>query len=308
MSKLTSTQLNNNAAFPSQSAIEIGLLTRIGYFLRMVDIGHTLFALPFAYLGAFLAAGGIHTLTDLWWITVAMVGARTAALCLNRMIDRHIDARNPRTAGWILPQRLVSLSAVWGSIFVSFFLMLWAAAKLNPLCVKLAPLAVMVLVIYSYTKRFTWTCHLILGLAIGLGPLGAWIAITESIAWTPVLVYLAVAFWIAGFDMMYACQDEEFDRQEGLYSVPARFGTPATLRISTILHGLTICLLIGVGVIQGLGWLYYIGIGIAATILCYEHWLITPNDLSKMHTAAFQLNRYVSLILFVFTLIDLVWI
>ena len=153
-------------------------------FLRMIDIGHSLFALPFAYLGAFLAVGGLITAYDFWWITLAMVSARTAALCLNRLIDRHLDARNPRTANWILPQKLVPLGLVWASIFVAFGLLFWSAAKLNPLCIKLAPLAVAVLVLYSYTKRFTWMCHLILGLAIGMGPLGAWIAITESFALT----------------------------------------------------------------------------------------------------------------------------
>jgi 4-hydroxybenzoate polyprenyltransferase len=259
-------------------------------------------------LGAFLAVGGIITAYDFWWITLAMVAARTAALSLNRLIDRHLDAQNPRTAGWILPQGLVPLGAVWGSIGVSLALLFWAASKLNPLCIQLAPLAVVVLVGYSYTKRFTWTCHLILGLAIGMGPLGAWIAITGGVTWTPILIGLAVALWIAGFDMMYACQDEEFDRREGLFSVPARFGTPATLKISAGLHLLTMLLLMGVGIIQGLGWLYYVGIGVAGLILSYEHWLITPNDLSKMHTAAFRLNRYVSLIIFICTLADLVWI
>lgn len=284
------------------------LWTRTGYFLRMIDIGHSLFALPFAYLGAFLAVGGLISAPEFWWITLAMVSARTAALSLNRLIDRHLDARNPRTAGWILPQKLVPLWLVWASIFVAFALLFWSAAKLNPLCVKLAPFAVAVLVAYSYTKRFTWMCHLILGLAIGLGPLGAWIAIRESIALTPVLISLAVAFWIAGFDMMYATQDEVFDLQEGLHSIPARFGIPATLKISAVLHCLTILLLIGVGALQGLGWLFYTGIGIASLVLIYEHGLVTPDDLSKMHTAAFRLNRYVSLIIFGCTLIDLMWI
>jgi 4-hydroxybenzoate polyprenyltransferase len=313
MSELNAGQLNESvnpltplAPLPGKS--QPGFLARTGYFLRMIDIGHSLFALPFAYLGAFLAVGGLITAYDFWWITLAMVSARTAALCLNRLIDRHLDARNPRTANWILPQKLVPLGLVWASIFVAFGLLFWSAAKLNPLCIKLAPLAVAVLVLYSYTKRFTWMCHLILGLAIGMGPLGAWIAITESFALTPVLISLAVAFWIAGFDMMYATQDEAFDRQEGLYSIPARFGIPATLIISAALHFFTVLLLLGTGVLQELGWLYYAGIGIASAILVYEHGLVTPDDLTKMHTAAFRLNRYVSLIIFGFTLADLLWI
>lgn len=311
MSKLNTNQMNIGAGtelFTPPPTGSTGFFVRLAYFLQMIDIGHSLFALPFAYLGAFLAVGGVPTLRDLWWITLAMIGARTAALCLNRLIDRHLDARNPRTSGWILPQGLVALEVVWASIAGSLVLLFWSASQLNLLCVKLAPLAVIVLVGYSYTKRFTWTCHLILGLAIGMGPLGAWIAIKEAITWTPIFIALAVAFWIAGFDMMYACQDKEFDCQEGLYSIPARFGIRATLFISAVLHFFTVALLILVGLWENLGWIYYLGIGVAMAVLIYEHRLVTPQDLSKMHTAAFGLNRYVSIIIFLCTLVDLVWI
>ncbi|NPV26343.1 MAG: UbiA family prenyltransferase [Firmicutes bacterium] len=278
---------------------------KVVIFLRLIDFEHTLFALPFAYLGAFLAVGGVPTAHDFWWITAAMVGARTAALALNRLIDRHIDARNPRTANWILPRGLIGLPVVYLAIVLSLALLFIAAAHLNPLCLKLAPAAVFVLVIYSYTKRFTWACHLVLGFAIGLGPVGSWIAITARFDWPAILLGAAVALWVAGFDAMYACQDEEFDRQEGLYSLPARFGTARTLQITAGFHLFTVLLLVAVGVTLGLGWLYYMGVGIAAGVLIYEHLLVSPGDLSKMNTAAFRLNRYVSTIIFVFTLVDM---
>lgn len=274
-------------------------------FLRLIDFEHTLFALPFAYLGAFLAVGGLPTAHDFWWITAAMVGARTAALGLNRLIDRHIDARNPRTAGWILPRGLIGLPTVYLAIIFSLALLFIAAAQLNPLCLKLAPAAVFVLFIYSYMKRFTWACHLVLGFAIGLGPVGSWIAITGQFAWPPILLGGAVAFWVAGFDAMYACQDEEFDRQEGLYSLGARFGTATALKITAGWHFLTVLLLTGTGVLMDLGLIYYLGVAIAAGILVYEHRLVGPGDLSKMNTAAFRLNRYVSTMIFIFALVDM---
>ncbi|HBQ27450.1 MAG TPA: 4-hydroxybenzoate octaprenyltransferase, partial [Syntrophomonas sp.] len=181
------------------------VLTKLRYVLNMVDFGHTLFGLPFAYLGAFLAIKGMPTVYQLIWITLAMVGARTAALCLNRLIDLDIDRANPRTADWVLPSERLSPKKVWILVFLSLTLLLFSARQLNPLCLKLSPLAVIVLWVYSYTKRFTWWCHLILGLAIGIGPVGAWIAITGTFDWQPFILGMAVACWIAGFDTMYAC-------------------------------------------------------------------------------------------------------
>ncbi|NPV92227.1 MAG: UbiA family prenyltransferase [Firmicutes bacterium] len=270
----------------------------------MIDIGHSLFALPFAYLGALLAARGIPTLHQLAWITLAMVSARTAALGLNRLIDRHIDARNPRTADWILPRGLVRLPVVVVAIVVSFLVMLYSAAQLNELCLKLAPLAVIALTAYSYTKRFTWTANVILGLTIGLGPVGAWLAVSPRLEVTPLLLWLAVGLWIAGFDTMYACQDENFDLVEGLHSIPARFGTAKALDIAAWFHTMTVLLLLAVGFKMGLGWPYYIGVVIAALVLRFEHRLVSADDLSRMHTAAFGINRYVSAILLLFALLS----
>jgi 4-hydroxybenzoate polyprenyltransferase len=280
-------------------------LTKLRDVLDMVDFGHTLFGLPFAYLGAFLAIKGMPTVSQLIWITLAMVGARTAALCLNRLIDLDIDRANPRTAEWVLPAEKLSLQKVWIMVFLSLALLLFSAAQLNPLCLKLSPLAVAVLWIYSYTKRFTWWCHLILGLAIGIGPVGAWIAITGTFDWQPFILGMAVACWIAGFDTMYACQDIDFDRKHKLYSIPARFGEEGALIFSTGFHVGTIFFLVMTGIILKLGLFYYTGVLLAAIILLYEHLIVKPGDLSRVNFASFKINRYVGLLIFITTLIDI---
>ncbi|MCR4400361.1 MAG: putative 4-hydroxybenzoate polyprenyltransferase, partial [Syntrophomonadaceae bacterium] len=225
---------------------------KVRAFFTMIDFQHTVFGLPFAYLGAFLAASGLPSLRQLAWITVAMVGARTAALCLNRVIDREIDARNPRTAEWVLPRGALQVSTAWVAVAVSLAVLLLAAAQLNPLCLALSPLAVAVLWGYSYTKRFTCWCHLVLGMAVGMGPVGGWMAITGSLDWRPAILGLAVAFWIAGFDTMYACQDIEFDRAEGLCSLPARFGALGALRLARGFHLLTVVCFALMGAVTGL--------------------------------------------------------
>jgi len=280
-------------------------LTKLKDVLDMVDFGHTLFGLPFAYLGAFLAIKGMPTLFQLIWITLAMVGARTAALCLNRLIDLDIDRANPRTADWVLPAEKLSPQKVWILVFLSLALLLFSAAQLNPLCLKLSPLAVVVLWVYSYTKRFTWWCHLILGLAIGIGPVGAWIAITGTFDWQPFILGMAVACWIAGFDTMYACQDIAFDRQHNLYSIPARFGEEGALIFSGGFHVGTVFFLVLTGIILKLGLFYYTGVLLAAIILLYEHVIVKPGDLSRVNFASFKINRYVGLLIFITTLIDI---
>jgi len=280
-------------------------LEKLLKFLKMIDFGHTLFGLPFAYLGAFLAVMGVPTLSQLGWITLAMISARTSALCLNRIIDRHLDRANPRTAHWVMASGQLPLALVWGTVLIGFLLLFLAASRLNPLCLQLAPLAVVVLWGYSYTKRFTWWCHIILGLAIGMGPVGAWIAITGRLDWQPILLSLAVACWVAGFDITYACQDIEFDRKQGLYSIPARFGIKGAFRFSETLHLIMVVLLIAVGLVLSLGVWYYIGVTIAALILLYEHRIVTPENLSRVNFASFKINRYVGLLIFVTTLADI---
>lgn len=278
---------------------------KLKLFLQMIDFKHTLFGLPFAYLGAFLAVMGMPDLKDLWWITVAMISARTAALCLNRLIDREIDRANPRTKDWVMASGKLSARKVWIAVFIFFALLFYSAYQLNLLCVKLAPLAVAVLWIYSYTKRFTWWCHLILGLAIGMGPIGSWIAITGSFDFEPFLLGLAVAFWIGGFDIMYACQDIEFDRRYGLKSIPARFGEEGALKFSAFFHVLTIVFFVLNGLLFSLGFYYYLGIIFAAFVLLYEHRLVKPGNLEKVNLASFVINRYVGLIIFGATLVDI---
>lgn len=280
-------------------------LTKVKLFLQMVDFGHTLFGLPFAYLGAFLAVKGVPTFSQLFWITVAMVTARTAALCLNRIIDRHYDSLNPRTSDWVIPSGKLSVKWIWVFVFICFALLIYSAAQLNELCLKLSPLAVIILWGYSYTKRFTWWCHLILGMAIGIGPVGAWIAITGTFDWQPIFLAAAVACWIAGFDTMYACQDIEFDRNQGLYSIPARFGERGALIFSAVFHVFTVVFLILTGIILNLGILYYLGVAFATVVLLYEHLIVKPGDLSRVNFASFKINRYVGLIIFIATLMDI---
>lgn len=280
-------------------------MSKIKHFLKLIDFGHTLFGLPFAYLGAFLAADGVPTFYQFFWITMAMVSARTAALCLNRLIDMHIDKANPRTSGWILPSGQLSPHWIWGIVAGYLILLFISAAKLNPLCVKLAPLAVIVLWGYSYTKRFTWWCHLILGIAIGAGTVGSWIAVSGTLDWQPIVLGLAVACWIAGFDTMYACQDIEFDREHELHSIPARFGETGALLFSGVFHLFTVLFLLATGFILELGGWYFAGVAFAAAILIYEHTIVKPGNLTKVTFASFKINHYVGLIIFTTTLLDI---
>jgi len=280
-------------------------LSKLKDYLAMLDFGHTLFGLPFAYLGAFLAQNGMVTLHQFIWITVAMIAARTAALSLNRIIDLPYDEANPRTAGWVMPSSRLKPGRVWIGVFFFLALLFMAAAQLNPLCLKLSPLAVVVLWGYSYTKRFTWWCHLLLGMAIGIGPIGAWFAVTGTFDWQPFLIGAAVAFWIAGFDTMYACQDIEFDCQMGLYSIPARFGEKGALIFSELFHFLTVIFLILTGLVLGLGSWYYGGVALAAAVLIYQHIIVRPGDLSRVNQASFKFNRYVGLVILAATLMDI---
>ncbi|OAT85489.1 UbiA-like polyprenyltransferase [Desulfotomaculum copahuensis] len=276
-------------------------------FLEMIKFEHTLFALPFAYVGALLVQKDIPPVHTLLWITLAMVGARTAAMSLNRIIDRHIDARNPRTAGRALPRGLLSVGEVWVYVFLSFALLLVSAAQLSPLAFKLSPVAVFVLSFYSFIKRFSWTCHFFLGLALGLAPLGAWIAIAGRFALAPVLLALGVLFWVAGFDIIYACDDYHFDVGEGIYSIPACFGLPRALTISALLHIIAPALFIAAGIILHLGVFYLAGVIIAVVLLFKQHRLVSPGDLSRAGVAFFNLNGTLSVLMLVFTLLDIVF-
>jgi 4-hydroxybenzoate polyprenyltransferase len=286
------------------------LIKKFKVFLDMIKFEHTIFALPFAFMGAVLGSVVVKGVLPSWasigWIILAMVGARSAAMGLNRVIDKVIDKRNPRTANRAIPAGLLSSKEVLVFIALSFVLLFVATSNLEPLSMQLLPIAVFFLVAYSYTKRFTWACHLILGLTIGLAPLGGWVAVTGTIDWTAIIFYLSIALWTAGFDIIYACQDVDFDRKEGLHSIPSRFGVATALRTARLLHVITAIGLFSLAALTELGWWYLVGTLIAGAILIYEHQLVKPHDLSKLNTAFFTMNGILSIVVFMFTLIDLV--
>ncbi|MFI7210609.1 menaquinone biosynthesis prenyltransferase MqnP [Micromonospora maritima] len=284
---------------------------RVSSFLKLVAIEHSVFALPFAYLSALTAMqldGGRARWFDLLLITVAMVGARTFAMAANRILDRRIDARNPRTANRELVTGAVSVRTAWTGAAVALVVFLAAAALLNPLCLALAPLAVVPLVVYPYGKRFTNWPHAILAVAQAVGPVGAWLAVTGTLAgsgpaW---LLGVAVGLWIGGFDLIYACQDSEVDRQIGVHSVPARYGRRFALHASTVAHVVTFALFIWFGAWVGFGWLWWIGLALTAVAFTYQHLVVSPTDLSKVNRAFFTANGFVGIALFVLALLDLV--
>jgi 4-hydroxybenzoate polyprenyltransferase len=285
------------------------LMARLRTFLDMIRFEHTVFALPFAYLGMVLAWGSWDNANwwDFVWITIAMVAARTAAMALNRYIDRRIDLNNPRTANRPIQTGRIDSLSVLILASISLAILALAAWMLNRLAFFLFPGALIFLVGYSYTKRFTWLCHYILGFTDGLAPMGAWVGVRGSIftaadlpAW---ILTATVTFWIGGFDILYACQDVDFDRQEGLYSIPSSFGIRRGLQVAAASHVITVLLLILLGIIVSLSWPYWIGVAIVAGLLLYEHSLVKPDDLSKLTLAFFNINGYISLTLFAATLI-----
>ena len=282
-----------------------GPLNKIKIFLAMIRFEHTVFALPFAYIAALLTEKRMPSGHDVLWVTLAMVGARTAAMSLNRLIDKKIDAKNPRTANRALPRGLIPVWQVWAAVFLSFGLLLVAAWQLSPLALKLFLPAVLILWFYSYTKRFTWMSHFYLGLTLGLAPVGAWVAITNSFAVAPLLLGCGVLFWVAGFDIIYSCMDYDFDRKEGLFSLPARFGIKSALWVARACHLLAPVFFALTGVVLNLGPLYLAGVSFAAAILFYEHRLVRPGDLSRIGVAFFDMNGILSVGMFVFTAMDI---
>ena len=273
-------------------------MTAVRHFLDAIKFEHTVFALPFAYVAMVLAADGWPGWRTLLWVTLAMAGARTLAMAVNRLADRFIDAANPRTARRHLPVGLLTPAQVAGAAVAAGALLLLSAYMLNPLCLALAPLAVLFLVGYSYTKRFTWLSHWILGFTDGIAAAGGWIAVRGAFAPPVYVLWFALTVWIAGFDLIYACQDVEFDRRTGLHSVPARFGIPAALATARACHVLTIAAFALLGWMMGLGWLYWLGVAVVAGLLVYEHSLVSPGDLSRLDVAFFNVNGYIAVILF----------
>jgi 4-hydroxybenzoate polyprenyltransferase len=282
---------------------------KVKAFLRLVLIEHSVFALPFAYIASLTAMyqddRTVHWL-ELLLVTVAMVGLRTFAMACNRIIDREIDARNPRTAGRELVTGAVSVRTAWTGALVALVAFLGAAALLNPLCLVLAPVAVVPMVVYPYGKRFTDFPHAILGLAQAMGPVGAWIAVTGTWSWDAVVLGLAVGVWIGGFDLIFACQDVQADRAHGVKSVPARFGVPAALHGARACHVVTTALLVWYAVTTDAGGFFWAGLVVVAAAFVYEHTIVRPHDLSRLNRAFFTTNGFIGVALFVCALTDLV--
>ncbi len=277
--------------------------------LEMIKFEHTIFALPFAFLGMVLAAEGWPAWSTVGWIVLAMVGARSAAMGFNRLADHRLDAQNPRTADRALPAGRVSRPFVAAFVAVSCFVLVLAAGQLNPLAFKLSPLALVILLGYSYSKRFTALTHLVLGLALAGAPLGAWIAVRGGVELTPWVLGVAVLLWVAGFDILYALQDLDFDRQVGLFSVPVRFGEVGALWISAAFHLGMLALLFWLPAVYppGLGTGYWLGVAGCVALLTYQHWVVRPRDLSRLNAAFFTANGLLGVWLFVTTTAELLF-
>ncbi len=287
----------------------LGVAVKIRLLLEMIHFSHTIFAFPFALVAMVLAsrvAGTLPSLGQVVWICLALIGGRTGAMACNRLIDRRIDEANPRTTDRHLPSGKVSVGEAALLAAAGFALLLLAAWRLNPLCLALAPLAIGLLVMYSYSKRFTSLSHLLLGLCLALAPAGAWIALRGSFGWAPLLLSLAVLCWVAGFDIFYALQDQDFDRSWGLRSLPVRLGTHRAIAVARMLHGLMVILLALLTLVVPVGNVFMVGILLVTALLFYEHRLVRADDLSRINQAFFTINGLISLALLVFALVDAV--
>ncbi|MDG5787602.1 UbiA-like polyprenyltransferase [Evansella sp. AB-P1] len=284
-------------------------MNKLRILLEMIKFEHTIFALPFAFLGAALGSllinGGWPPISDWIWITLAMIGARSAAMSLNRLIDAQIDKRNPRTAERAIPAGLISKLETIVFIIISFALLFISAYQLNMLAVYLLPIAVFFLVFYSYTKRFTWLCHVFLGITIGIAPLGGWVGATGTLTLEAFALFISVAMWTAGFDIIYSTQDTDYDKSVKLYSIPSYFGIPKALLIARGFHIISFLAMVSLAFITPLSWVFLFGVLIVGAIMVYEHSLISPNDLSKVNVAFFTMNGIISMVMLAFTIGDL---
>lgn len=271
----------------------------------LVMFSHTIFSLSFALISMLLASNGLPSPAKVFWILLAFMGARTGANAINRVIDAEIDAKNPRTAMRQLPQGLLKKKEVLLFSTVCFLVMVIAAAMLNPLCLLLSPIALFLLIIYSYTKRFTWTCHLVLGVTSAAAPVGAWLAVTGKISWLPLFMGAANTLWVAGFDIIYGSQDYDFDTTNGIHSIPARFGVKNALHIAALFHGITLILLIFVGFSSShLGAIYFIGLVLISILFIAEHKMVSPDNLSNVKIASYGINQLISITFLVCGVID----
>jgi 4-hydroxybenzoate polyprenyltransferase len=274
------------------------MFKKIAILLEMIKFEHSVFALPFALLGAFLAQGGVPDGVVFFWVVVAMVGARTCAMGFNRIADARFDRANPRTASRAIPAGAVKMGEAWAMVIVAGLLFFAACYQLNPLTFKLAAPALGLTLFYSLTKRFTWLCHVVLGVALAFSPLGGFVAVKGSLAGFPWVLSLGVLFWVAGFDAVYACLDADFDRKAGLYSLPARFGRQNAFRLAVFFHVLAFGLFLATGILCGLNYFYYIGLALTAGALFYQHLIVNPRDLSRINMSFFTMNGLISLTLF----------
>ncbi|MGE4284490.1 MAG: UbiA-like polyprenyltransferase [Clostridia bacterium] len=271
----------------------------------LVMFSHTIFSLSFALISMLLASKGVPSPYVVFWILLAFMGARTGANAINRVIDAEIDAKNPRTAVRQLPQGMLKKKEVIIFVSVCFLIMVIAAAMLNPLCALLSPIALFLMIIYSYTKRFTWTCHLVLGVTSAAAPVGAWLAITGKLSWLPLFIGAANTLWVAGFDIIYGSQDYEFDIANGIHSIPAKFGVKNALHIAAFFHGVTLVLLFVVGALSNqLGVIYYIGLMSISILFIVEHKIVSPDNLSNVKVASYSINQLVSIVFLMCGVID----
>ncbi len=275
-----------------------GILRRLRLYADMVMFGHTLFSLPFGLAAMLMATGGRPGWRNTVWVVAALVGARTAANALNRLIDRQIDARNPRTADRHLPAGAVRRREAVGVTVVGGLLLLVAALNLHPICIRLLPIPIVLFFLYSYSKRFTWLCHMILGAACAGASFGAWLAVTGEAPWPLFVLATANAAWVTGFDLIYATLDVEFDRKEGLHSIPAAFGITPALVFSALCHGVMAVLLVYTGLLLDLGYAYYVGVAAVTVLLIVEHFLVVPGDAVRIPLAAYRLNQIIGLVFF----------
>lgn len=277
--------------------------------LQMIKFSHTIFAFPFALMGVVLASlvsQELPGLSQVFWICMAMIGARSGAMGLNRIIDARIDAANPRTVNREIPAGKVSMREAVLFVAAALALLLFASWMLNPLCLYLSPVAILFLVLYSYCKRFTSLAHIVLGICLAAAPLGAWIALRGDVGWPAVILAFAVLFWVAGFDIFYALQDVDFDKEQGLHSIPAKLGVENSIQLVRVFHVIMVGLLLLLLLVDGLGGIYLLGVIVVSLLLIYEHLLVRADDLSRLDAAFFNMNGYISVTIFAFTLIDAV--
>ncbi len=281
------------------------VLTRLRAYAGLVMFSHTLFSIPFGIIAMLMAADGFPSAGLTVWILVALISARTAANALNRIVDKDIDAKNPRTAGRHMPTGAVKTGEAVILVAVCLVILVVSAFMISPICVGLLPIPLFLFFIYSFTKRFTWWCHGILGAACACAPLGAWVAVTGDLSWAVVALSAAVMLWVAGFDIIYGAQDAEFDRDNGLHSIPERFGVRRALMISSVLHLAAAGLLVYAGMLAGMGLIYYIGVGLIAALLVYEHAIVSPTNLKNVTIASYSVNQIVSTLFLLFSGADI---